>query len=188
MEAVPTIQRMHDHGAKGSSVPAPATRPSLFTFLRVGRYTVHRRGRKRPREADLGASRKPADSVRLVVVEDGDYYDAKTVAKGIAAQLPGWQMEGSVHNVARRDGIGSLMLDAAFTIGRLPDHYFQGIGGGPGPIGIHEMADRLIEAGLFEGPCASATCLSKRGTSPHSQRLAGWARPSRCRRFPIRRG
>ena len=93
-----------------------------------------------------------AQSVRLVVVEDGDYYDAKTVAKGIAAQLPGWQMEGSVHNVARRDGIGSLMLDAAFTIGRLPDHYFQGIGGGPGPIGIHEMADRLIKAGLFEGP------------------------------------
>jgi cysteate synthase len=93
-----------------------------------------------------------AESVRLIVVEDGDYYDAKTVAKGLAAQLPGWQMEGSVHNVARRDGIGSLMLDAAFTIGRLPDHYFQGIGGGPGPIGIHEMADRLIEAGLFEGP------------------------------------
>ena len=44
------------------------------------------------------------------------------------------------------------MLDAAFTIGKLPDHYFQGIGGGPGPIGIHEMAERLIEAGLFEGP------------------------------------
>ncbi len=57
-----------------------------------------------------------------------------------------------MHNVARRDGIGSLMLDAAFTIGRLPDHYFQGIGGGPGPIGIHEMAERLIEEGLFEGP------------------------------------
>jgi cysteate synthase len=93
-----------------------------------------------------------AKSVRVVVVEDGDYYDAKTVAKGIAAQLPGWQMEGSVHNVARRDGIGSLMLDAAFTMGALPDHYFQGIGGGPGPIGIHEMAERLIEAGLFEGP------------------------------------
>ena len=86
------------------------------------------------------------------MVEDGDYYDAKTVAKGIPAQQPGWQMEGSVHNVARRDGIGSLMLDAAFTLGRLPEHYFQGIGGGPGPIGIHEMADRLIKAGLFEGP------------------------------------
>ena len=45
-------------------------------------------------------------------MEDGDYYDAKTVAKGIAPLLEGWQMEGSVHNVARRDGIGSLILDA----------------------------------------------------------------------------
>ena len=81
----------------------------------------------------FGHDLKTQQSVRLAVVEDGDYYDAKTVAKGIAAQLPGWQMEGSVHNVARRDGIGSLMPDAAFTIGRLPDHYFQGIGGGPAP-------------------------------------------------------
>ncbi|MGB0329677.1 MAG: pyridoxal-phosphate dependent enzyme, partial [Candidatus Poseidoniaceae archaeon] len=88
----------------------------------------------------------------LVVVEDGDYYDAKTVAKQIGAELDGWQMEGSVHNVARRDGIGSIIVDAAFTIGQLPDHYFQGIGGGPGPIGIHEMAQRLVDEGIFDGP------------------------------------
>ena len=87
----------------------------------------------------------------MVVVEDGDYYDAKTVAKQIGAELEGWQME-SVHNVARRDGIGSIIVDAAFTIGELPDHYFQGIGGGPGPIGIHEMAQRLVDEGIFDGP------------------------------------
>ena len=94
----------------------------------------------------------PTDSVKVVVVEDGDYYDAKNVEKGIAKELTGWQMEGSVHNVARRDGIGSLILDAAFTIGSMPEHYFQGIGGGPGPIGVHEMAERLIASGQFEGP------------------------------------
>ena len=43
----------------------------------------------------------PTDAVKVVVVEDGDYYDAKAVAKGIAKELTGWQMEGSVHNVAR---------------------------------------------------------------------------------------
>jgi cysteate synthase len=94
----------------------------------------------------------PTGAVKVVVVEDGDYYDAKTVAKAIAKELTGWQMEGSVHNVARRDGIGSLILDAAFTLGEMPEHYFQGIGGGPGPIGVHEMAERLIESGQFEGP------------------------------------
>ena len=95
---------------------------------------------------------KENDAVKVVVITDGDYYDAKMTAKGISAQLPKWQLEGGAHNVARRDGIGSLILDAAFTIGKLPTNYFQGIGGGPGPIGVHEMAIRAIETGLFEGP------------------------------------
>jgi len=141
MEAVPTIQRLRDHSAKGLICASALDNIPLIVV--VGKDHADRL---------WALPENSAESVRLVVVEDGDYYDAKTVAKGIAAQLPGWQMEGSVHNVARRDGIGSLMIDAAMTIGTLPDHYFQGIGGGPGPIGIHEMAQRLIDEGLFEGP------------------------------------
>ena len=30
--------------------------------------------------------------------------------------MPNWQLEGGVHNVARRDGIGSLMLEAHHVI------------------------------------------------------------------------
>ncbi len=153
MEAVPTIQRMHDHGCTGLICASAGNTARAFThFCGLDGMPLLVVVGKDHAERIWVRPENNAESVRLIVVEDGDYYDAKTVAKGLAAQLPGWQMEGSVHNVARRDGIGSLMLDAAFTIGRLPDHYFQGIGGGPGPIGIHEMADRLIEAGLFEGP------------------------------------
>ena len=54
-------------------------------------------------------------------------------------------------NIARRDGIGSLIIDAVKTMGRLPNHYFQAVGGGPGPIGVHEMACRLVDSGDFEG-------------------------------------
>ena len=153
MEAVPTIQRLHDHGGKGLICASAGNTARAFShfcgldgmplIVVVGKDHADRLWARPENEAA---------SIRLVVVDDGDYYDAKTVAKGIASQLPGWQMEGSVHNVARRDGIGSLIIDAANTIGRLPDHYFQGIGGGPGPIGIHEMAQRLIDAQLFEGP------------------------------------
>ena len=153
MEAVPTIQRLHDHGCTGLICASAGNTARGFThfcsldnmplIVVVGKDHGHRIWTKKGH---------PTDSVKVVVVEDGDYYDAKTVAKGIAKELTGWQMEGSVHNVARRDGIGSLMLDAAFTIGAMPTHYFQGIGGGPGPIGIHEMAQRLIDAELFEGP------------------------------------
>ena len=153
MEAVPTIQRLHDHGCTGLICASAGNTARGFThfcgladmplIVVVGKDHGHRVWTKKGH---------PTASVKVVVVEDGDYYDAKTVAKGIAKELTGWQMEGSVHNVARRDGIGSLILDAAFTIGAMPVHYFQGIGGGPGPIGVHEMAERLIEAGQFEGP------------------------------------
>jgi cysteate synthase len=153
MEAVPTIQRLHDHGCKGLICASAGNTARGFThfcglanmplIVVVGKDHGHRIWTK------VG---HPTESVKVVVVEDGDYYDAKTVAKAIAKKLTGWQMEGSVHNVARRDGIGSLILDAAFTIGAMPEHYFQGIGGGPGPIGVHEMAERLIESGQFEGP------------------------------------
>ena len=70
----------------------------------------------------------------------------------MASRLDGWQLEGGVHNVARRDGIGTLIVNAAEEMQRLPDHYFQGVGGGPGPIGVNEMAERLIESKLFDGP------------------------------------
>ena len=153
MEAVPTIQRLRDHNCTGLICASAGNTARGFThfcgldnmplIVVVGKDHGHRIWTKKGH---------PTDSVKVVVVEDGDYYDAKTVAKGIAKVLTGWQMEGNVHNVARRDGIGSLLLDAAFAIGQLPDHYFQGIGGGPGPIGVHEMADRLIESGQFEGP------------------------------------
>jgi len=153
MEAVPTIPRLHDHGCKGLICASAGNTARGFThfcgladmplIVVVGKDHGHRIWTK------VG---HPTDSVKVVVVEDGDYYDAKTVAKAIAKKLTGWQMEGSVHNVARRDGIGSLILDAAFTIGAMPVHYFQGIGGGPGPIGVHEMAERLIESGQFDGP------------------------------------
>ena len=153
MEAVPTIQRLRDHGVKGLICASAGNTARAFShFCGLDNIPLIVIVGKDHADRIWARPENSAESVLLVVVEDGDYYDAKTVAKGIAARLPEWQMEGSVHNVARRDGIGSLMIDAAFTIGQLPDHYFQGIGGGPGPIGIHEMAERLIDEGLFEGP------------------------------------
>ena len=153
MEAVPTIQRLHDHGCTGLICASAGNTARGFThfcgladmplIVVVGKDHGHRIWTR------IG---HPVSSVKVVVVEDGDYYDAKTVAKGIAKKLTGWQMEGSVHNVARRDGIGSLIIDATLTIGNMPTHYFQGIGGGPGPIGVHEMAERLIQSGQFDGP------------------------------------
>jgi cysteate synthase len=153
LEAVPTLQRLKDHGEKGIICASAGNTGRAFAHFcglaNIPLIVVV--GKAHARRVWVRPENK-ADSVRLVVIEDGDYYDAKIVAKNLAQGLEGWQLEGGVHNVARRDGIGTLMLDAAFTIGRLPDHYFQGIGGGPGPIGIHEMAERIVKEGLFSGP------------------------------------
>ena len=77
-----------------------------------------------------------------------DYYDAISLAGRVAA-LEGFFAEGGVSNVARRDGMGTTMLDAAETIGRLPDCYFQAVGSGAGAIAAHEAARRLIGDGRF---------------------------------------
>jgi len=47
--------------------------------------------------------------------------------------------------------MGTVMLDAAVTIGRMPDHYFQAVGSGTGAIAAWEAALRLKGDGRF-GP------------------------------------
>jgi cysteate synthase len=57
--------------------------------------------------------------------------------------------EGGARNVARRDGMGTVMLDAAVTIGKMPDHYFQAVGSGTGGISAWETSLRLRADGRF---------------------------------------
>lgn len=153
MEAVPTIQRLSDHDGKGLICASAGNTARAFThFCGLSNIPLIVIVGREHAERIWVRKEITTDSVRLVVVEDGEYSDAKILAKQLGRYLEGWQLEGGVHNVARRDGIGSLIIDAAYTIGSLPDHYFQGIGGGPGPIGVHEMAERLVETGQFDGP------------------------------------
>lgn len=88
------------------------------------------------------------DNCKLLVLRDADYCDAIELADFIAA-LPGFFPEGGAKNVARRDGMGTVMLSAANEIGRIPDHYFQAVGSGTGGIAAWEMAWRLTADGRF---------------------------------------
>lgn len=153
MEAVPTLMRLKEKGCKGMICASAGNTARAFAyFCGLDDFPLIAVVGKKHLERLYLPANHPNSSVKLIVLEDGDYYDAKIFAKKISHQLDSWQMEGGIHNVARRDGIGSLILDAAFTIGKIPMHYFQGIGGGPGPVGVHEMANRLIKAEMFEGP------------------------------------
>ena len=84
----------------------------------------------------------------VVIAVKGDYTDAIRFSRGICT-LPQFLEEGGVKNVARRDGMGTVMLDAAVTIGHMPDYYFQAIGSGTGGIAAYEAALRLIGDGRF---------------------------------------
>jgi cysteate synthase len=57
--------------------------------------------------------------------------------------------EGGAKNVARRDGMGTVVLSAVTTIGHIPDYYFQAVGSGTGAIAAWEANMRLIEDGRY---------------------------------------
>ncbi len=89
----------------------------------------------------------PAENVCLITV-DGDYFDSIAFGREVCS-LPGIVPEGGAKNVARRDGMGTVMLDATLALGRLPDCYFQAVGSGTGAIAAWEAAGRLIADGRF---------------------------------------
>lgn len=91
---------------------------------------------------------EPRSVVQTLALGDGDYADAIDVARKIA-MATGFPFEGGVKNIAKRDGLGIVMLEAVSKIGRLPDHYVQAVGSGTGAIGVREMADRFIRDGRF---------------------------------------
>lgn len=92
----------------------------------------------------------PLDPCVKIVVLSGaaDYYDAIQLASRVSAQK-GFRPEGGVKNIARRDGLGTTLLNAVEAIGELPDYYFQAIGSGAGAIAVHQSARRLLLDGRF---------------------------------------
>lgn len=91
---------------------------------------------------------KPKPGMIKLITVAGDYADAIFTANKIC-ENPSFVSEGGAKNVARRDGMGTTVLDAAVTIGKIPDHYFQAIGSGTGGIAAWEAGMRLVADGRF---------------------------------------
>jgi cysteate synthase len=87
--------------------------------------------------------------VHLISMGNGsDYSDAIALGQHMG-QLEDFFPEGGAANVARRDGMGLTVVDAAVTLGRIPDHYFQAVGSGTGGIAAWEANQRLRADGRF---------------------------------------
>ncbi len=114
--------------------------------------------------------------VKVIATESGsDYFDAITLGN-IACELDGFFAEGGAKNIARRDGMGTTMLSAATTIGRIPDCYFQAVGSGTGAIAAWENNLRLIADGRF-GTVKARLMLSQ--NKPFTPMADAWRQDSR---------
>ena len=97
-------------------------------------------------------SAQPLDScVKVVVTAKGsDYFDSIHLSN-IICEMDKFYPEGGAKNVARRDGMGTTVLSAVTTIGRIPDYYFQAVGSGTGAIAAWEANQRFIADGRYGG-------------------------------------
>ncbi len=98
---------------------------------------------------DLWFRKRLKKCVKMIATPSGsDYFDAITLGDKLC-QDSAYFAEGGAKNVARRDGMGTTVLSAVETIGRIPDAYFQAVGSGTGAIAAWENNLRLIEDGRF---------------------------------------
>ena len=147
LEVLPTMQRQRERGV-GSTLVVASAGNTARAFAEVASMTQQPLALFVPEKAMprmwITVEKGP---VTLFSVK-GDYYDAISIAEKVQSRS-GFLPEGGARNIARRDGMGTVMLDAALKIGRIPDHYFQAVGSGTGGISAWEAAMRLIVDGRF---------------------------------------
>ncbi|MCC4768653.1 cysteate synthase [Methanosarcina sp. DH2] len=149
LEAHPTMQLLKESGGKAIALASAGNTGRAFAYASTLTGTdvyivVPDSGIPK-----LWLPEEPSDSIHLISMTPGnDYTDAINLA-GRLAKLPGMVPEGGARNVARREGMGTVMLDAAVAIGKMPDHYFQAVGSGTGGISAWEASLRLRADGRF---------------------------------------
>ncbi|MFQ5816168.1 MAG: cysteate synthase [Candidatus Hydrothermarchaeaceae archaeon] len=149
LEAIVTVQFAKEGGVKRLVVASAGNTANAFAQVAsVEEFPVVL---VVPRKClcDLMLPEMEAAYVKTIVVE-GDYSDAISLAKRLA-EMKGFTYEGGARNIARRDGLGTVFLDAVSTMKVMPRHYFQAIGSGTGAIAAWEAAIRLLEDGRFGG-------------------------------------
>ncbi len=145
LESVPTYQRMKEKKKKGVILASAGNTGISFAYMskitKIPAIIVI------PESAKLLVPYPEIDTVVLIAVKGNDYFNAIHLASRINKE--GFVPEGGARNIARRDGMALVMIDAAFTLKTLPDHYFQAVGSGTGAVSVWEATLRLLDDGRF---------------------------------------
>ena len=146
LEALPTLQRYKELGGKIPVVASAGNTGRAFAEI-ASRCHMPVVIVVPETSKNLLWTTEESEYVYLVAVK-GDYSDAIAVSTTLSS-VPGCVPEGGAKNIARRDAMGTVMLDAAVTTGRMPDYYFQAVGSGTGGIAAWEAALRLRNDGRY---------------------------------------
>lgn len=147
LEAPPTMQMLLERD-DGSSLVVASAGNTARAFAHIASLTGQTLLLFVPEKAlERMWTIVPPGRITLIAVK-GDYLDAIQMAERVQSR-EGYTPEGGARNIARRDGMGTVMLDAAITLGRTPDHYFQAVGSGTGGISAWEASLRLRDDGRF---------------------------------------
>jgi len=148
-EAFPTLLYMRERGSHKVILASAGNTARAFayagTLLDFPVYIVAPEAMAN----HLWAPIVPSDSIRPIVIEGSNDYTLAIELAGLVADRFGIPAEGGVRNVARRDGMGTVILEYARTVGESPEHYFQAVGSGTGAIAAWEAALRLRRSGRF---------------------------------------
>lgn len=162
-EAYPTVARLHDT-RKGIILVSSAGNTGR-AFAQVSSETGQAVIIVIPTSAkDAIWTTLPAENL-LLIATDGDYTDAINLGN-ILTSIPGIVPEGGAKNVARRDGMGTVMLEGTISIGRIPDWYVQAVGSGTGGIAAYEAALRLCSDGRYGGSLPRLLLIQNEPFSP----------------------
>ncbi|MDR2944100.1 MAG: cysteate synthase [Methanosarcinales archaeon] len=174
LEAYPTLSGIPESGGK-SLVVASAGNTGR-AFAQAAAETGHSVVLIVPETSAsaLWTVTETGDNVKLIAVS-GDYSDAISISDRLCA-LENYVSEGGAKNVARRDGMGTVMLSAAEKIGKLPDFYFQAVGSGTGGIAAREASERLIRDGRFGSVLPRLHLIQNKPFTPME---SAWKRGSR---------
>jgi cysteate synthase len=150
LEAPPTIARAREHNGRAMVLASAGNTARAFAYIStLTNFPLLAVVPKKNLENLWIPNREPGDSVNLITIDgNADYSDAIRLSERLAT-LPGILPEGGAKNVARRDGMGTVMLDGTVQMKHLPDDYFQAIGSGTGGIAAWEAALRLRADGRF---------------------------------------
>jgi cysteate synthase len=149
LEAPPTYQRAQEKGIKNLIIASAGNTAKAFIytaqFFDVDLYVVVPRNNLYKLVLPIEV---PENVTIIAVNHESDYTDSIIFAGRISNEV-NIMPEGGARNIARRDGMGTVLLEGVHQMKRLPDNYFQAVGSGTGGIATYEMAQRLINSGKF---------------------------------------